>query len=126
MINWVNWIIGPQLLGMLWLVIGYIQYRFPPGKINDYYGYRTESAKKNQETWDEANRYSSVYMMKCGVVVFIIGVIIALILAQFDMQVKVRVTLTVFAIIISAMTPVILMMVATEKHLSEKFDSKQE
>ena len=124
--NWVNWIIGPQLLGVLWLVIGYIQYRFPPRKINSYYGYRTESAQKSQETWDEANRYSAAYMIKSGVIVLIAGVIIAIILGQFNMQANVRIAFNALLIIVSGMAPVLFMMVATERHLSKKFDRKQE
>jgi uncharacterized membrane protein len=124
MINGSNWMIGPQLIGILLAAIGAIQYFLPPKRMNNYYGYRMPSAWKSQETWDEANRYSAVCMIKCGVVVIISGLIITSIFRTVSMPSNIRDGLTAFSFIVSGMAPVLVMIVATEKHLSKKFDQE--
>jgi uncharacterized membrane protein len=42
----------------LWPFVVYFKL-FPPKKINNFYGYRTKSSMKDQESWDTANRYSA-------------------------------------------------------------------
>jgi uncharacterized membrane protein len=54
------------LVGLFFVVIGLITYKFPPKKINVLYGYRTPSSMKNQERWDFAQHFSSIRMMKTG------------------------------------------------------------
>jgi len=122
MISGSNWLIGPQLIGVLLIIIGAIQHFFPPKRINNYYGYRMPSAQKNQQTWDEANRYSAICMIKCGVVVTILGVILTFIFMQTTMPANLRDGLAIFTLLVSGMAPVLVMIVATEKHLSKKFD----
>lgn len=53
----IHLIISPPLL-----VIGYLFMRFPPKKINSFYGYRTPRSMRSQEAWDFANKYSSALM----------------------------------------------------------------
>ncbi|HMP98127.1 MAG TPA: SdpI family protein [Cyclobacteriaceae bacterium] len=53
----IHLIISPPLL-----VIGYLFMRFPPKKINHFYGYRTPRSMRSQEAWDFANKYSSALM----------------------------------------------------------------
>jgi uncharacterized membrane protein len=48
---------------------------YPPEKINTGYGYRTKASMRNQQTWDEANRYSSRLMLFCGLALLIIGLL---------------------------------------------------
>lgn len=50
-------------------------FKFPPKKINHFYGYRTKSSMKNQSRWDFAQRYSSKEMMKIGFVLMITSII---------------------------------------------------
>jgi uncharacterized membrane protein len=45
------------LIGPLMLVLSYIFKRFPPKKINHWYGYRTSRSMRSQEAWDCANLY---------------------------------------------------------------------
>lgn len=40
--------------------------RYPPKKINDFYGYRTNRSKKSQEHWDFAQIESAKYMKQSG------------------------------------------------------------
>src|ERR1700754_2388010 len=91
-----TWVLGPQVIGMILLIIGSIQHYFPPKKINNWYGYRTPSAQRNQQTWDEANRYSANYMIKCGITLVIIGLLIACVLNIIAPPIKVRAIVTIF------------------------------
>ena len=116
-----NWLFGPLVLGLLYLIIGAIQYRFPPKKINNWYGYRTSTSQKNQETWDEANRYSAKYMIKIGVIVIVIGFITTAILNNLVMSLKPKEALVIFVFMLGGMLPPILMIVATERHLNKLF-----
>ncbi|SFI59830.1 SdpI family protein [Halpernia frigidisoli] len=52
--------------GLIFIVAGFIMYKFPPKNINSLYGYRTSSSMENQEKWDFAQNYSSKEMMKLG------------------------------------------------------------
>ncbi|UFK97276.1 SdpI family protein [Kaistella faecalis] len=54
------------LVGGILFVAGFIMYRFPPKKINYFYGYRTNSSMKNQDRWDFAQKYSARQMMVTG------------------------------------------------------------
>ena len=45
------------------LIISAVFRIFPPKKINRFYGYRTKSSMKNQDAWDEANRFSANLML---------------------------------------------------------------
>lgn len=47
------------MLGPFILLIGYLFKRFPPRKINSWYGYRTPRSMRSQQAWDEGNRYSA-------------------------------------------------------------------
>ncbi|MGZ3757045.1 MAG: SdpI family protein [Mucilaginibacter sp.] len=116
-----NWLFGPHVLGLLYLVIGVIQYRFPPKKINNWYGYRTSTSQRNQETWDEANRFSARYMIKMGGIVIIIGFIATAIFNNLVMPLKLKEALVIFVFMLGGMLPAILMIVATERHLTKLF-----
>ena len=47
------------LSGGIFLLAGYIQFRFPPKKINHLYGYRTSTSMRSQECWDFAQTFSA-------------------------------------------------------------------
>lgn len=47
------------LLGPLMLVLSFIFKKFPPRKINSFYGYRTPRSMRSQEAWDCANLFSA-------------------------------------------------------------------
>lgn len=63
------------LVGFIFIIAGFIMFKFPPKKINPLYGYRTNSSMKNQSRWDFAQRYSSKEMMKIGFVLMITSII---------------------------------------------------
>jgi len=119
-----NWIFGPQLIGLIYLLIGAIQYYFPPKRINYIYGYRTLSSQKNQETWDEANRYSAVYLIRAGILLIIAGCVTNKIIITADIPVKTKQMLILFLLMASAIGAALTMIIATEKHLKKKFGDK--
>jgi len=62
----------PLLVGGVFLFIGFLFYQFPPKKINGLYGYRTPASMESQERWDFAQKYSSVEMMKSGLLLLLL------------------------------------------------------
>lgn len=52
--------------GIIFILAGFVQFQFPPKKINSIYGYRTISSMKSQERWDFAQRFSEKEMMELG------------------------------------------------------------
>ena len=118
-----NWIIGPQLIGFILLVIGLLQVYFPPKKINPLYGYRTSSSMKNQQTWDEANRYSARYTAWTGLIILIIGIAITAVLKIVSLSIEIKIALDVLAIIAPGLISMALVIAMTERHL-EKFENK--
>lgn len=65
----------PTLTGFIFIVAGFIQYKFPPKSINLFYGFRTKRSMKDQKSWDFAQIYSSKLMIKLGLILTPIGVI---------------------------------------------------
>jgi uncharacterized membrane protein len=122
MSNTMSWIFGPQLVGLIFLIVGSIQRYFPPKHINQYYGYRMPSAQKSQAAWDEANRYSAIYMMKCAFIVIVAGLVISLTLNSWSASANIKFGLIIFLMILSAILPAVLMIIATEKHMAKTFD----
>jgi len=105
-------------------VIGALQRFLPPKKINRWYGYRTPNARIDQETWDASNRYSAIYMMRLGLLYYVIGTIInaiaTLYIEDYDKQTMVK-YLVLFA---GAIGIGVLSTMATEKYLAAKFKNK--
>lgn len=58
------------LVGFIFVIAALVVYIFPPKKINDFYGYRTASSMKSQETWDFSQRFSAVKMGQVGLLLF--------------------------------------------------------
>jgi len=121
---YLSFLVGTQLIGVLFIVIGALQRFLPPKKINRWYGYRTPNARIDQETWDVSNRYSAIYMMRLGLVYYIIGTVInaiaRLYIDDFDKQNMVK-YLVLFA---GAIGIGVLSTMATEKYLAAKFRNK--
>ena len=121
--NLPNWIIGPQLIGFILLLVGLMQVYFPPKKINNLYGYRTSSSMKNQQMWDEANRYSARYTVWVGLIILLIGIAITAALKIIMLPIKIKIALDVLAIIAPGLISMALVIAMTERHL-EKFENK--
>lgn len=57
----------PFLSGFVFFIAGIIMMKYPPKKINSFYGYRTPKSMKSQEQWDFAQKFSSKLMVKYGI-----------------------------------------------------------
>ena len=115
------YLIGPHLIGVLFIVIGLVQYYLPPKKINRWYGYRTPTARSSQQAWDEGNRYSALYMMRAGFVVLILGFFVYAGMIYFNVEADILKWISYLILFGGAMGIGILSTVATEKHLRTKF-----
>ena len=63
------------LTGIIFYVAGFIQAKWPPKKINHFYGYRTSTSMRNQEIWEFAQQYSSDKIQKLGGYTIFLGVL---------------------------------------------------
>ncbi len=54
------------LVGIIFLIAGFVMSKYPPKNINELYGYRTTNAMKNQANWDLAQKLSTKYMTLSG------------------------------------------------------------
>jgi uncharacterized membrane protein len=113
--------LGPQLIGLIFVIIGGMQRYLPPKKINRWYGYRTLTAKQSQAAWDEGNRYSGIYMMRAGIVVLVAGFIVNAISVLYVTDLQEQLWITYVILFGSAMGVGIISTMATEKHLHKKF-----
>ena len=65
----------PITTGPIFIIAGFVMYKFPPKKINSLYGYRTKSSQQNKERWDFAQKYSANEMMKLGGILTLSGLL---------------------------------------------------
>jgi uncharacterized membrane protein len=98
-----------------------ITYFFPPKKINTWYGFRTPSSQKNQQTWDIANKYAALYCIKAGGILMIAGILISLLVHNLLMPEKTRQLLRIILFMGSGVFIGPLLIVATEKHIDKTF-----
>ena len=118
----VNWILGLQLLGVIFLLAGLIQKRCPPKEINSLYGYRTTRSMKDQQHWDEGNKYSKQFMLNCGWVLLVAGILLSITLNFFNIDPKLKAWLQVALVVAGSVVVVIVLFTKTEKHLKDTFN----
>lgn len=109
-------LISPALLGTIFFLIGKYLSNRPPKTINRYSGYRTPRSMLNQDTWDEANRFSSSLMTRLGAFALLLGLLCALLIPSFAF-------IGAASTLISLAAAGILI-IRTEKHLRLLFDDK--
>lgn len=114
-------LIGPHLIGVLFILIGLVQRYLPPKNINRWYGYRTLTARSSQQAWDEGNRYSALYMIRAGLFVLILGGIVNAITIIYGTDFQTRQMIGYIILFGGAMGIGILSTMATEKHLKMTF-----
>ena len=117
----INWIVGPHLIGLIFILAGMIQKHYPPKEINSLYGYRTKRSMKDQRNWDEGNKYSTQLLLKCGLVLFIAGFVVTAGMALLNISIELRTLLKVIIMLLGAVGTVIALFTATEKHLKQTF-----
>ncbi|MCF6129793.1 SdpI family protein [Flavobacterium sp. AS60] len=104
------------LVGIIFTVTSIIMLRFPPKKINYFYGYRTTSSMKNQEIWDFSQKYSAVKMFQIGL--FLLAVSFINLIVDINQE---QATILGIALMILAC---IYMMIMTEKAIKMNFPNQ--
>jgi len=98
-------------IGIICIVAGFIFKVFPPRKINSIYGYRTTLSMKNQDTWNEAQKYSANTFIILGFIYVALGFVSSHLIGNIRMGHE--------SIIISI--GLIIMIVLDEVHLKKVF-----
>ena len=112
--QWFNpWVIVMGITGVMTVIFGFIFLRFPPKRINWFYGYRTSSSMKSQERWDFAQKHSAKGMIRVGLLMIAVG------LAGGWLPLKPAVA--AFASIPVMLIFIVVLIYQTERALKEKF-----
>ena len=56
----------PLLTGLIFVLAGFVLWKFPPKEINYIYGYRSKRSMQSQAQWDLAQVYAGKRMMLYG------------------------------------------------------------
>lgn len=59
------------------LICGLVTKKFPPKKINSFYGYRTTKSMKSDENWQAAQKYMSVFFIRYSIVSLALGILLS-------------------------------------------------
>lgn len=102
-------------LGPLILIIAIIFYKYPPKTINHVYGYRTNRSMRSQPAWDEAQRFSSRWMLIMAIITTGYQVVSIFIMPYRASTLSSAIVLCVLLI---AVLPI------TERHLKQRFDGE--
>ncbi|MDP4178039.1 MAG: SdpI family protein [Bacillota bacterium] len=62
------------IISIVYAIIGFFLIKFPPKKINMFYGWRTPSATKNIDNWNFANHYGGKLFLWTAVILVLLGV----------------------------------------------------
>ncbi|MBI5661767.1 MAG: SdpI family protein [Ignavibacterium album] len=63
------------LCGIIFLIAGLIQLKYPPKRINSLYGYRTSSSMRSKEAWNFAQKYSAKISIWAGLIMILFAII---------------------------------------------------
>jgi uncharacterized membrane protein len=106
----------PFLTGLIFIVTSLILMRFPPKKINYFYGYRTASSMKNQQVWNFSQKYSAVKMLQMGLVL--------LVFSLFPVLLDISQEQTSFLGIVLLILACVYMIITTEKAIKKNFPNQ--
>ena len=112
------------IVGIVVTVIAVVFKKFPPKKINMWYGYRSETSVESQEAWDAGQKYSSKLMIIEGILLMIFGLIVGVMSARMENKIKNIILISFVAVVIPIMF--IYLIVATEIYLNKNFSSKKQ
>lgn len=104
----------PVLIGLIFIVAGFVLSKFPPKDVNALYGYRTNNSMKSKERWDFAQKYSSDQIIRIGGFLFLTGIVVGII---YKPEVKIAMFLGLGLVI----TMVIVLFIRVEKAIKIKF-----
>lgn len=100
-------------MGGIFYVASWIQQKYPPKKINHFYGYRTSSSMKSQERWEFAQMYSARVMQRWG--------IFLLLCSPLGLWVTIDEILLIGVLMVITIIPAVSIIVKVEKAIKEKF-----
>jgi len=103
------------MVGAIFTAVGAILYKFPPKKINWFYGYRTPASMRSQERWEFAQQFSAIRMFASGVTMMLLSVV----LQSLEISSDVAFNLELATIFIS----VAYMLISTEFAINKKFET---
>ncbi len=63
----------PALSGPVYILAGILMWRYPPKKINGWYGYRTPRSMRSKEAWKFAQRYAAREMVRWGILLTLLA-----------------------------------------------------
>lgn len=106
------------LIGVIFIIAGFIMLKFPPKKINSLYGYRTKSSMKNKEQWDFSQKYASIIMIYCGIGLLLIGCLLYFILGDINPIIGMYIGMVLLFISMG------IMLYKTEKAIKQQFKSE--
>ncbi|MGC6480557.1 MAG: SdpI family protein [Flavobacteriaceae bacterium] len=104
-------------MGFIFWVGGRLFAKYPPKKINFWYGYRTRTSMKNQETWTYAQKIAAQQMQQMGSYM----VLCALGLSFFTFSMVWTLGITLFSAILFPFW----MLMVIERKLKKKFSSRE-
>lgn len=67
-------VLVPGLTGLIFILAGWILFKYPPSTPNSIYGYRTLRSMSSKEKWDVAQKEGGKSMMRWGGFSFFMGV----------------------------------------------------
>jgi len=67
----------PVMVGVIFIVFGFILKKRPPRSVNHLYGYRTPRSMKNETNWAFSQLYAANEMLQLGFILLPIGVVMA-------------------------------------------------
>jgi len=106
----------PLSVGFIFVIVGYIMFKFPPKNINMLYGYRTRSSMKNKEMWDFAQLYSSKLMMNLGLLLALSSILGFFVKLNEDIGTIVGLSMMFIVVII--------LFIKTETAINQKFKNE--
>ncbi len=109
------WLVAHLAIGPFIFVLARVFQTWPPKKINHFYGYRTPRSMRNQDTWDEAQRYSTC-MLQYAALATTAFQVLAVRLWPDERSIMASVAFLVVALLAT--------IVATERHLKSTFDDE--
>ncbi len=67
----------PVMVGVIFIVFGFILKKRPPKSVNHLYGYRTPKSMKNETNWAFSQLYAANEMLQLGFILIPVGVVMA-------------------------------------------------
>lgn len=65
------------MVGVIFIVFGFILKKRPPKSVNHLYGYRTPKSMKNETNWAFSQLYAANEMLQLGFILIPVGVVMA-------------------------------------------------